>query len=164
MFWRDGMPKENELVYEEEDCYSDYDDYEEDHFDNVDDIRKSLYDYMISAKESLCITYWGIPHSLIRDFKWGTYSYLDSDRNKLDQNGRKIESTITKTTAHAKTVNTYSNFGTSTSNDIECCPHCGAPLREVENGKALGCPNWKVTCQGFYKKIIQQRASINNMP
>lgn len=154
MFWRDGMPKENEFAYEEEDCYYSYDDYEEDRFDNVDEIhKKSLYDYMISAKESLCITYWGIPNSLIRDFKWGTYSYLDSDGKKLDQNGREIEGTIAKATSHTNTVTTYTNFAASTYDDIKHCPHCGAPLREVENGKALGCPNWKVTCQGFYKKI-----------
>jgi hypothetical protein len=53
-------------------------------------LRERLYNYMVSAKESLCITYWGIPHPFIKEFKWGTYSYVDSNKNKLDESGRTI--------------------------------------------------------------------------
>jgi hypothetical protein len=92
----DGYSRQN-AWYESEDEYAtgtDCEDrrrvFEEDRFAYVDPLNKRLYEYMISAKESLYITYWGIPHPFIKEFKWGKYSYVDSNKNKLDESGRTI--------------------------------------------------------------------------
>jgi DNA helicase II / ATP-dependent DNA helicase PcrA len=45
------------------------------------------------------------------------------------------------------------------NNEIERCPKCGAPLIEKDGkyGKILACPNWRKSCEGFTKRLVQEK-------